>query len=125
MDQLCPPDTSKVRKRLCVVLINAGKDHSIVEEEQKRSHLRAFVQSNEFERVRFTYVFKDIQSNFVQALTSEGQSNEDLNLAIVWRKESKKLHYEWFKQVWSSSQDELIANKTVTELKVNISHNET
>ena len=118
MDQLCPPDSSKVRKRLCVVLINAGKDHSNVEEQLKRSHLRAFIQTNEFERVRFAYVFKDVQADFVQALMSEGQSTEDLNLAIVWRKEAKKLHYEWFKQAWNSSQDELKANKTETELKV-------
>ena len=118
MDQLCPSDSSKVRKRLCVLLINSGKDHSIPEEEQKRSHLRTFILNNDFERVKFAYVFKDVQADFVQALTSKGQNNQDLNLAIVWRKDAKKLHYEWFKQVWSSSQDELNANKTEDELKV-------
>ena len=108
MDQLCPSDSSSRRKRLCVVLINDGKDHSIVEEEQKRSHLRAFIQnSEEFVRVQFAYVLKDVQSDFVNALASskgiKGQ-NPDLNLAIVWRKDAKKLQYEWFDQVWSSSQ---------------------
>ena len=108
MDQLCPPDSSSRRKKLCVVLINAGKDHTIVEEEQKRSHLRAFIQQghSEFERVQFAYVLKDVQSDFVNALASKGLKgqNPDLNLAIVWRKDAKKLQYEWFDQVWSSSQ---------------------
>ena len=65
MDKLCPPDTSSHVKRLCVVLINTGKDHSIEEEEQKRSHLRNFIQksshSSEFEQVQFAYVLKDMQ----------------------------------------------------------------
>ena len=110
MDKLCPPDTSSHRKRLCVVLINTGKDHSIEEEEQKRSHLRNFIQksshSSEFEQVQFAYVLKDMQSEFVKALSSQGLEgqNDLLNLAIVWRKEDKKLSYEWFDQVWSSSQ---------------------
>ena len=108
MDQLCPPDTSSHRKRLCVVLINSGKDHSIEEEEQKRSHLRNFIQKShsEFEQVQFAYVLKDMQSEFVKALSSQGLEGQNnlLNLAIVWRKEDKKLSYEWFDQVWSSSQ---------------------
>ena len=147
MDQLCPPDTSSHRKRLCVVLINSGKDHSIEEEEQKRSHLRNFIQKShsEFEQVQFAYVLKDMQSEFVKALSSQGLEGQNnlLNLAIVWRKEDKKLSYEWFEQVWSSSQvlfknyfknyyncaififiyflqDELTANKTENELRAAI-----
>ena len=45
MDQICPPESSKSRKKLCVVLVNRGKDvHTDPLEELKRSHLRSFIQ---------------------------------------------------------------------------------
>ena len=45
MDQICPPESSKSRKKLCVVLVNRGKDvHADPLEELKRSHLRSFIQ---------------------------------------------------------------------------------
>ena len=116
MDQLCPLESSKTRKKLCVVLINNGKDTTDPEEEQKRAHLRTFIQSNEFsqERIKFAYILKDLQTDFVNALVQEKQ---DLNIAIFWRKEAKKLKYEWFKQSWTSSESELTNNKTQQELK--------
>ena len=44
MDQICP-ESSKSRKKLCVVLVNRGKDvHTDPLEELKRSHLRSFIQ---------------------------------------------------------------------------------
>ena len=45
MDQICPPESSKSRKKLCVVLVNRGKDlHTDPLEELKRTHLRSFIQ---------------------------------------------------------------------------------
>ena len=116
MDQLCPLESSKTRKKLCVVLINNGKDNTDPEEEMKRAHLRTFIQSNEFsqDRIKFAYILKDLQTDFVNALVQEKQ---DLNIAIFWRKEAKKLKYEWFKQSWTSSESELANNKTQQELK--------
>lgn len=125
MDQLCPPASSKIRKKLCVVLVNAGKDLLITEEEQKRSALRTFIGQNDFspDRVRFAYILKDIQSQFVNAITEGGRQSggQDLNLAFIWRKEAKILKYEWFGQVWTASEDEMMANKSNTELKVSYS----
>merc|ERR1712012_584743 len=81
MDQLCPPESSKVRKKLCVVLVNPGKDvHADPMEEMKRSHLRNFIQANDFnpERIRFAYILKDVQSEFISALTQPEQEKQDL-----------------------------------------------
>ena len=56
MDQICPPESSKSRKKLCVVLVNRGKDvHTDPLEELKRSHLRSFIQ------VKFIYFEKATQ----------------------------------------------------------------
>ena len=75
-------------------------------------------QANDFnpERVRFAYVLKDIQSEFVGALTQPEQEKQDLNVAIFWRQEEKKLKYEWFGQVWTPVED----NKTQEELKATL-----
>jgi len=119
MDQLCPPESSKVRKKLCVVLVSPGKDvHADPMEEMKRSHLRNFIQANDFnpERIRFAYILKDVQSEFISALTQPEQEKQDLNVAIFWRQEAKKLKYEWFSQVWTSVED----NKTEEELRATL-----
>ena len=112
LDQLCPTsESSNTRKKLCVVLINTKQDDDSLEE-AKRSHLRHFINKHSGfdERVKFAYIFKEVQTHFVQALSN----NEDnYNLAILWRKESKKLKYEWFRRPWTENED----NKTQEELK--------
>ena len=118
MDQICPPESSKLRKKLCVVLVNNGKDPQDQEEEKKRAEMRHFILSGDFnpDRIRFAYVLKDIQSEFVSALTQPEERKEDLNIAIFWRKEAKKLKYEWFKRTWTPKVD----NETQEELKNNL-----
>ncbi len=119
MDQLCPSESSKTKKKLCVILLNNGKNvHEFPEEEAKRTHLRSFVlHHTEFspDRVRFVYLLKDIQTDFANALVTP-QDKQDLNLAIVWRKETNKLKYEWFQSTWSSEQ----SNKSQEELKMTL-----
>ena len=115
-DQLCPPVSSKVRKRLCVVLIstNNGKISLMIytcllfynifffnfsgdpKEELRRQALRSFLADHKFspERVRFTYIFSDVQQFFVQALKKFSDKNDD-NLAIIWRTDEYNLKFEW------------------------------
>ena len=116
-DQLCPPVSSKVRKRLCVVLIstNNGKFSPMIytclfiiffkklfnfsgdpKEELRRQALRSFLADHKFspERVRFTYIFSDVQQFFVQALKTFSDKNED-NLAIIWRTDEYNLKFEF------------------------------
>ena len=92
-DHLCPPESSKARKRLCVILIspqNAGDP----DEDRKRNALRNFVAEHKFnpERVRFTYIYKDRQRSFVNALSSEDEND---NLVILWRIDEENLKYQW------------------------------
>ena len=49
-------------------------------------------------------------------MTQPEQEKQDLNVAIFWRQEAKKLKYEWFGQVWTSDED----NKTQEELKATL-----
>ena len=92
-DHLCPPESSKTRKRLCVILIspqNGGPD-----EDRKRNALRNFVAEHKFnpERVRFTYIYKDRQKSFVNALESNSELED--NLVILWRVDEYNLKYQW------------------------------
>ena len=72
-------ESSKVRKRLCVVLIT--NDHSEGEDE-RRQLMRDFVANFKFssERVRFVYVSRDRQSDFVSSLV---RGTTDLDPALV------------------------------------------
>ena len=49
-------------------------------------------------------------------MTQPEQEKQDLNVAIFWRQEAKKLKYEWFGQGWPSDGD----NKTQEELKATL-----
>ncbi len=73
----------------------------------RRTALRRFIGNHKFssERVRFAYVFKDKQAAFVQALVDGTESEEvdrasEANLAIVWRRDSNSVKYEWLSQTW-------------------------
>lgn len=100
-DHLCPPESSKTRKRLCVILISAQEALEPIDEEHKREALRNFVAEHKFnpERVRFTYIYRDRQRSFVQALVSPEES--DLNLVIVWRTDEDNLKFEWLSRPWT------------------------
>lgn len=130
-DQLCPSESARTRKRLCVVLITPGNDVSSPEEELKRQSLRAFVSDYKFseERVRFTYVLKDRQADFVHALVDGSSSSVDnkdeVNMAIVWRRNAQSLKYEWLPRHWTGDvQDNQTREDLRTTLQRLLSANE-
>ena len=94
-DTLCPPESAKTRKRLCVVLISVqpNADH---EENLKRNALRSFIAENKFspDRVRFTYVLKDRQKSFVNSL-EEFKEDPEENIVVLWRMGETNLKYQW------------------------------
>ena len=92
-DQLCPAESSKSRKRLCVILISTNNGDP--NEEMRRQALRSFLADHKFspERVRFTYIFSDVQRSFVHSLRSSAENDE--NLAIIWRTDEYNLKFEW------------------------------
>ena len=65
-DALCPTESSKARKRLCVILFCRDTP----DQDLLRDSMRDFVLTNSFskERVRFTYVFLERQPEFINAV---------------------------------------------------------
>ena len=65
----------------------------------RRQALRSFLADHKFspERVRFTYIFSDVQQFFVQALKKFSDKNE--NLAIIWRTDEYNLKFEWLSRL--------------------------
>ncbi len=104
-DALCPAESSRHQKKLCVTLVT---QEALEEHERYRQALRDFAQEHIFsfspERVKFTYVLLEKQSEFVKSLTS-GQDKADevsdptLRIAILWRKGTNKLKFEWLKGI--------------------------
>ncbi len=77
------------------------------------------------DRVRFTYVLMEKQAEFVQSLTSSSSTDELstapspsdplLRIAILWRREEKKLNLEWTSEPWDASPER--NNKSEEELR--------
>lgn len=67
-DALCPPESTRPRKRLCVILVSQNTPYH----DEPRQALRQFAQEVSYsaERVRFMYIFQERQSDFVSALTN-------------------------------------------------------
>ena len=57
--------------------------------------------SHSTDRVRFVYVSRERQSDFVNSLV-RGTTDLDpaLNVVIVWRKDAVNLKYEWLEREW-------------------------
>ena len=81
-DSLCPVESTRTRKRLCVVLFTTEAQ----EMEQYRQAMRDWLVSHKFslERVRFTYMLVERQKQFVSALTqSEEEVVDPLQRVVV------------------------------------------
>lgn len=72
------------------------------------------------ERVRYTYVFKERQPEFVSALAAgEGSPLEPLShVVIIWRRDANHVKYEWLSSGWvGSSKDDNQWNETRQNLE--------
>ncbi|KAL2744675.1 dnaJ subfamily C member 16 isoform X2 [Vespula maculifrons] len=114
LDSVCPPEWLRPRKRLCAVLIS--QQNSAVHDLARHKFRQAALESSySTERVRYTYVFKDTQPEFVSALLAgEGSPLEPLmHIVIIWRRDSNHLKYEWLSKGWfEAAQDESQWNET-------------
>ena len=109
-DSLCPPESSKSRRRLCVLLISGKGGVDSADEDGRRQALREFIADTRFskDRVRFAYVLEDKQADFVKSLingepsseaegaasSSDSGTDKASNLAIVWRRESHSIRFQ-------------------------------
>ncbi|XP_065351702.1 dnaJ homolog subfamily C member 16 isoform X2 [Cloeon dipterum] len=103
-DALCPPDSARPRKRLCVILVSQNTPYH----DEPRQVLRQFAQETSYstERVRFMYIFKERQTDFISALTSGQNSPPEptLHVVIIWRCDSKRIKYDWLPEDWGNSE---------------------
>lgn len=100
-DQLCPPEASRSRKRLCVILVTQNTpDH-----EMYRSAMREYIKNfaPKTDRVHFAYIFEEKQTDFINALSQNGNSPDTtaLHVVIIWRIDLKNLKYEWVDTKWN------------------------
>lgn len=100
LDSVCPPEWLRPQKRLCAVLIS---QNSPVHDFARLKFRQAAHESPySTERVRYTYVFKEAQSEFVSALLNGEGSPMDplLHIVIIWRRDANNLKYEWLPNGW-------------------------
>ena len=95
---MCPAEWNRPRKKLCVILITENSDtHN-----HARQALRKIALESTYspERVRFAYIFKEKQLEFINAISVNSGSNDtNLRLVIIWRRDAKHIKYEWLKEI--------------------------
>lgn len=102
-DDLCPAESYVKHRKFCVILVTKKTaDHDCY-----RSSFRSYVQQAPTfqDRVRFTYIYRETQYQFVDALMNGNSSSEPdentLKLTIIWRFDKKQMNYEWVEPGWS------------------------
>ena len=116
-DQLCPTESVRSRRRLCIVLVtNNNPEH-----ESKREAMREFMRENNYpkERFRFMYLFEEKQPEFVKALTigSNAPQKTTLQVVVLWRREHDRVFYEWLQNGWDIS-----SSKRLNQTKHNLNN---
>ncbi|GFR73313.1 DnaJ homolog subfamily C member 16-like [Elysia marginata] len=99
-DELCPLQPKLKKARLCVALITKKvKEHEIA-----RTTFRSFASSSSIQtdRVKFVYIYEEVQQNFVKALTkgNETRSQMVVEVVILTRSDQRKLSYEFLEDGW-------------------------
>jgi len=76
-EELCPPESSKARRLLCVILVTEDRE----EDDEVRAQLRKFALESKIskDRVTFSYIYKEKQTEFLNTL-SKGSSILDQTL---------------------------------------------
>lgn len=114
-DQLCPAESIRSRRKLCIVLIT----NNIPEHSQQREAMRQFMREHTFskDRFRFMYLFLEKQQEFVKALSVGTDFPESplLHVVVLWRREQDRVLYEWLSNSWIVDDVQKL-NETKTEL---------
>jgi len=115
LDYLCPPEMSSSRRRLCVILVTEDSE----EDDEAREQLRQFTRQFKYnpERIKFSYIFRNKQTEFLSALSSDGESPAEpqSHMVIVWRQDIHRLSYSWLSQPFVSGVDHWNTSKEVLQ----------
>lgn len=114
MDGICKIEWHRSKKRLCVILITENsRNHDYARQVIRR----IAIESSYNERVKFAYIYKEKQKDFIHALSINHEDDKTLKLVIIWRRDAKHVQYEWItdatlEETVSVEQDEENYNQT-------------
>lgn len=93
-ETLCPVEPVWSRRRICVILVVRQQTNDLVD----RDALRECVSRGEIksDHVRFAYIFRDSQAEFVNSLIQKGDhlNTTVANVVILWRPSEEKIKYK-------------------------------
>lgn len=94
LDGICPAEWNRPKKRLCVILITENSGNH----DYPRQVLRRIAIESTYnpDRVKFAYIYKDKQRDFINALSvNSGADGNLLKIVVIWRRDTKHVKYEW------------------------------
>ncbi|KAH8273752.1 hypothetical protein KR018_007138, partial [Drosophila ironensis] len=118
LEKVCPTEWNRPRKRLCVILITENKPSH----DNARVALRHIALNSGFnlERVRFAYMFKERQFDFVDSISKGSFGNYFPQLVIIWRRDEKQVKYEWVFGAKNDLDINPLKNATINEIEYTI-----
>ncbi|XP_039231834.1 dnaJ homolog subfamily C member 16 isoform X2 [Drosophila yakuba] len=116
MESVCPTEWNRQRKRLCVILVTENKEKDDIEKVALRNI--ALNMGYHSKRVRFAYIFRESQPDFIKAISKGSYKDSLIHIVIIWRRDKNRIKYDWVnvgKQNGNSSPEHFI-NSTKNEI---------
>ncbi|XP_050304827.1 dnaJ homolog subfamily C member 16 [Anthonomus grandis grandis] len=99
LDELCPPEWNKPRKRICVALVTEESAAHDPHRQTFREYALTFPYGTE--KVRFAYMYHKRQASFIYALKPDGKYIEPvLRVLVFWRRDTSLVRYIWAPIKW-------------------------
>lgn len=96
LEGVCPAEWNRPTKKLCVILITQNTNsHDNARHALRKIALEAGYSPD---RVRFAYIYKEKQIDFIKSLTHEHAIKPEdtiLRVVIIWRRDTNHVKYEW------------------------------
>ncbi|PVD36895.1 hypothetical protein C0Q70_03886 [Pomacea canaliculata] len=122
-EELCPKEPKLKKRKLCVALVTKKVPEHDVHRERFRKFAHSVASQLAPDRVRFVYLYEEVQQRVMQALTKGNMTRTDtvLEVAILWHLDDGRVSYEFLEQGWNLQEDGLVVSrealtKRLTEL---------
>ncbi|XP_076451608.1 dnaJ homolog subfamily C member 16-like [Babylonia areolata] len=119
-DELCPREPKIKRRKLCVALIT----NKIADHDAARDKFRQFAQvvssSLNPERLRFVYLYEEVQQKVMQVLTKGNSTRKTtvLEVVIIWHQDQRRVSYEFLEQGWSLEEGGVDASRAALKKRL-------